>query len=569
MKTFLNKIILIFFPITLNLWVAHQTFQNQSSTFLVFLWILSLALFVLANLNLKIKDKKELQEKTKRQSDPLQKFKIFLLSALILLPSIVRVLNYHPNRLHGDDLLSAYFSATYNLEKDNFFAPVPKIKGEWVCQFPSPYFVFQKIFFLAVGENSLTVKLSVIPYVLIVSLMLSLVAKKVLNEKSAILSVVLYSFFPASLYLETLGLHFISSTAVFLTFFYFILSGDEDNLSATLAGLFCGFCYLFYTSSYIALPLLICFFTFKLITKRRVLVLKRFSLALIAFLLTTAPFLTYQVGAKNYYFTGRIDQVNLLSGTWSGTKERLKQGKTVLGIVKENLKTSVDSFYKDGVGGHGGYNFGHLALFEKFSLVLFSLGSTISLFLLLKNSRLAFVLITILIAFLAGMVFTIPPPAFHRFSIAFPFLVLIMGLPLSLLLGLKKISRQLLFLIIIPSILIYCWYNQKYFYKMTAGENDNANVKLTNYLQTNYPDRNIYVAAFPSYNFEKLFYFLKGNSNQKIFTEYHQYFLNNFDPKEKYLYVIIFPDAFEKQFKALDSKGKIIKFSKDYDLFVN
>lgn len=565
MKIFSNKIFLLILAILLNFFASYKVFRDLQSPFIVFAWLVSLILLVVSQFPRKLKEKIKKREKPKFKVAG----KIIIISLLVLLPSIVRVSDFNLNRLHGDDLLSAYFSANYNLKKDNFFGPVPKIRGEWVCQFPSPYFVFQKMFFLIFKENSLTVKLSIIPYILIVSIMLFLITKKILNEETAIISIFLYSFFSASLYLETLGLHFISSTAIFLIFFYFLISNPENNFSSVLAGIACGSCYLFYTSSYIALPFLFLFYLVQLISRKKIQILKNLFLAILGFSLTLGPFLTYIYKTKDFYFSGRFDQVNLLSGTWSGEKDKLKEGKTVPQIIEKNLKISVESFYKDGLGGHGGYDFNHLALFEKFSLAIFILGTILSLFLFLKVPALFWVWSTILVSFLAGMVLTIPPPPFHRFSTAFPFLILILSLPFYLVLKLKRIKYWLLFLIIIPVVFIYSLNNQRYFYKMTAKENDNANVRLTNFIITNYPDRNIYIAAFPGYNFERLFYFLKGNSNQKIFTEYHNHFLTNFNPKEKYIYVMIFPGYFEEKFQALDPKGKIIKFSNDYSLFAN
>jgi len=101
------------------------------------------------------------------------------------------------NRAHGDDLLTAYFSATYDLGS-NFFAPVPADWTQWVTQFPCPFF-FQKIFFLVFGESLMSIKFSVLPYVLVVSTFLFFVVRELLDERAAIVALVLHSFFWPSL----------------------------------------------------------------------------------------------------------------------------------------------------------------------------------------------------------------------------------------------------------------------------------------------------------------------------------------------------------------------------------
>jgi hypothetical protein len=58
------------------------------------------------------------------------------------------------------------------------------------------------------------------------------IARELLDERAAVLSVVLYAFFGPSVYLETLGLHFVSSTAVFLAFFYFSLRELREGARA-------------------------------------------------------------------------------------------------------------------------------------------------------------------------------------------------------------------------------------------------------------------------------------------------------------------------------------------------
>lgn len=373
MKLKIVRINLLFLSFLFNIFVNLKILRNDYSHLCLFLWLLSLVCLVLSAVS----------EKTKFKPKRLQfsPRKIFIM-LIIFLPSIARIANYNLTRIHGDDILTAYFSAHYDF-KQNFFSAVPSDKGQWVSQFPTPFFVLQKIFFLVFGESLLSIKLSIIPYVFVVSLFLFLIVKKVLDEKTAIVSLVLYSFFPISLYLETLGLHFISSTAIFMVFFYFLILALKNNttLSSTLAGLLTGFCYLTYSSSYLALPVLIIFFMIQSLQERKVAVIKNLLLAIIAFGLTLGPFLIYAHKFDNY-FIQRINQVSLLTGQWSGAREKVEKGESIITIIKKNLSLSIRSFYTHGIGGHGGYNFGRLAFFEKTSLGLFIIGSSIGCILL-------------------------------------------------------------------------------------------------------------------------------------------------------------------------------------------
>jgi 4-amino-4-deoxy-L-arabinose transferase-like glycosyltransferase len=491
----------------------------------------------------------------------------------ILLPSVVRIVNYNLVRIHGDDMLTAYFSAHYNLLKTNFLAPVPPNLVDWVCQFPSPFFFLQKLFFIFFGESLLSVKLSVIPYVLIVSLMLFLIVKEIFNNKVGVLALVLYAFFAPSIYLETLGLHFISSTAIFMIFFYFLLlhlkSRKLKNL--ILAGIFCGLCYLFYSSSYIALPILFLFFFWELITKNnRLLTIRNYFVGFILSLLILFPFFFIMIRYHNFYIANRAAQVSLLGGEWSTPGKTVKSTSTAIQIVFSNFKISFQSIYKNNIGGHGGYNFGHFAFFDKFNMVLFILGLILSCFLMIrrKKQEIFFIIIVVSISFIIGVVLTIPPPAFHRFSLAFPFLIILMVTPFYFIF---KMSKKC-WIIFSITVLILCFYiaiNFNYFKQQEKSELVSENIKLSKIIIEKFPKRNIYIASFPGFVFEKTFYFVETSPRRKIKTDYHINLLNSFNNHEKYIYIIIFPEVFNSKFQEKDPIGKIIYFSSQYSLFVN
>src|SRR5262249_953964 len=188
--------------------------------------------------------------------------------AVSLLPVAVRIANFDPNRLHTDELLTAYFSATENFHhseildhrdaaRPGFFGYMPET-WEWQAQFPKPFFLLQRGFFALAGAGLTTARpprpVSLAP----VAAALFLILREILDPFSALAGVVLYSFLGVSVYFETLGVMFISSTAALTVFFYLALKEYRTGeiRYAALAGIACGFCYLTYYTSYLALPLL-------------------------------------------------------------------------------------------------------------------------------------------------------------------------------------------------------------------------------------------------------------------------------------------------------------------------
>lgn len=489
----------------------------------------------------------------------------------ISLPALVRIINIDLTRIHGDDLITAFFSATYNFSKFNFFSWIPQEKDQWVAQFPTVYFALQKLFFMIFGESLLAVKLSIIPYVFIVSIFLFLIVRKLLDQRTAIFALILYSFMAVSLYHETLGLHFIASTAAFMAFFYFvILNFQEPSPKNSInVGLSCGFCYLFYISSYLAGPMLILFFGIMFLKYRKPSMLQNLAMSILAFLVVMSPYLTYIYKSGNNYFFQRINQVNLINGEWSGSHNEIKALDRNVQIVKKNLMLSAKSFYLNDIGGHGGYNFGHLAFFERFSLLLFIAGLAFALLYAVKKIELFFILFTIFVAYIVLVVFSIPPPAYHRLSLAFPFIAMISSLPFYFLLNLKKFNRKIKYLIIFSLLIIYAVNNQIYFDSSTQSEINNQTLALASLINSRLPARNLYIASFPGFAFEKIYYFSPGKNAKKIVTDYHNSLLNNFHSGEKYVYLMIFPDVFEAKFKEKDKNGRLLRFSKDYSLFYN
>ena len=100
-------------------------------------------------------------------------------------------------------------------------------------------------------------------------------------------------------------------------------------------------------------------------------------------------------------------------------------------------------------------------------------------------------------------------------------------------------------------------------------EKDKPEFKMGYYITNNYPDRKVYVAAYTTHALQKIFYFFESKNMKKAEVDYHDSLLERFNPSEKYVYAIIFPDSFNKIFEEKDKRGRIINFSQDYSLFVN
>jgi 4-amino-4-deoxy-L-arabinose transferase-like glycosyltransferase len=546
--------------LAVSLAMAFLVFRGGTSHWLAAVWFLSLFPFALAT-----RRRRPIERET--ASLPAR---ALLLLAVAALPVLVRVANFDSDRMHTDEFISSYFSATHDFAHSSFFSPIPKWY-EWEAQFPSPYFFLQRVFFTLFGESILTLRLSVQIYVALVSVMLFLIVREIFDQKAAWIAVVLYSFFAVSVWLETLGLHFISSTAVFTAFFYFALREYRtgEMFYAALAGIACGLCYLTYYSSYLAFPMLLAFCALHWLRKRSWLVLQNFAITLAGMLLVLAPFVAFGLRSGNYVWH-RTNQVSLLTGEWSRYREQIANGtRSPLSVIGENLALSLKSFVQDDIGGHGGYDFGHRAFFDRFTLVLFLAGALAGLVLLFRKTELFFVFLAIGASFMTGMVLTIPPPAYHRFSIAFPFLVILMTLPLSLLLRIRPLPMSVRYALAGGLLLLFACVNQRRFVEAVCLDAPADELRLARFLNQRYPGRSLYLAAYGGFGFEKVLYFAMKNRPPKIQTDYHENLLKVFNCDEKYVYVILFPNDFNEKFRQADPKGRLFQFSGRLSVFAN
>ena len=284
-------------------------------------------------------------------------------------------------------------------------------------------------------------------------------------------------------------------------------------------------------------------------------------------LLVLAPFLAFFLRSENYV-APRTKQVSLLTGEWSPYREAVAKGKrSAASVIVENLKLSLRSFVADGVGGHGGYDFGRLAFFDRFSLALFLAGLLAGAVLLFRTTALVFVFVVIELAFFTAMVLTIPPPAYHRFSIAFPFLVILMTIPFHLWLSLRRVPRSVRYALAAGLLILFACVNERHFVEAVVRDHAPDEFRLAQMLNQRFAGRHVYVAAYDSFALQKVFYFLNKWPDRQIETGFHDNQLKKFNSNEKYVYVMILVDAFREKFRQADPNGRFYRFSEGYTPF--
>jgi hypothetical protein len=167
------------------------------------------------------------------------------------------------------------------------------------------------------------------------------------------------------------------------------------------------------------------------------------------------------------------------------------------------------------------------------------------------------------------MVLTIPPPAYHRISIAFPFLAILMALPLALLLRIRLLPSNVRYALVGGLLLLFACINERSFMEAVIHDQPSDDLRLARLLDQRYPGRNLYVAAFGGFGLEKVLYFGMKHRPPKIETNYHENLLKVLKRNEKYVYVIIFPNDFNKKFENADPNGRLFQFSERESVFAN
>jgi len=545
--------------------INAQIITLQYNSTLPYLWLIAQLFFVIA-----LSDNNIIFSIKSFIHKLITKKEVLIILLLIAGVLLIRGMLLSDQRIHRDEFISGKFSAQYDtFDNLNLFGGYPPNKG-WVSQFPSLYFFLQSKFFAVFGVDVMTLKYSIFPYVAILSLLLYLFTKNIANRRAAFFVLIAHAFLAVSIYFDTFGLHFISSTTAFMLFLYILerFISKPNNLRAGLLGLATGYNYLFYLSSYFVFPLAVLIFLILFIWKRSISWAKYLLILTAGFYLIVGPFLMFNF-IEQWYITERFTQVNTLSIP----AQILSDPSAALSLVSARTEDSVRALVADDIGGSGDYDFGHLALFNRFTLLLFALGF-IGLWRFVKQPIIKSVItIVILGTFFGAMVMTDPPFAYHRFTISFPLISICIGLFFNAVYNFFKNIRILQIVVISLLLMIYAYGNIQYVQKAYAQDVQNhqedlQDLELIKYLDKNYSDRKLYVAAFPGYALDYIYYFIKPD--KKIVVDYHVNVLRDFNYDEKYVYVIVFPDQFDEVFLEKDPNGKIIDsgFTK-YSIFAN
>jgi len=477
--------------------------------------------------------------------------------ALALLPVAVRILSTQHDRVHGDELITAFHSATDDFSAKRFFDGVPQ-SADWVAQFPSPWFVLQRAWFAVFGATLDQIRYSQVPWEYLTAVCLFFIARRLAGRATAVVAVVLYSFLAISLYIETTGLHFIAGTTLFTAFFLAALRLLEDGgaWNAAVAGVMTGACYLFYPSAYIALPIFGAFWVAHVRRIRRADFARWVLLPAAGALVVVGPFLAYAFTTYNY-FTERASQVSFLNHH-TVALDAMPLARRVPTVLAENTVRGVRSLWTDALGGAAGYWFGEKALFDRVTLAVFLAGLVVAFWMARKNAGLALVLFTLAFAFLTAIIMSVPPVPFHRLSSVYPFIALVLALPIRLIGRLRIRPPVLRTGLEAIAVAVVASANYGYFSRIAVTESAPTDLFLADWVNTRYADRVLYVAAFPGHAYRKLAYWAPTRRKTPTISDYHGDLLRRFNTEEKYLYLVTFGSEFRERFTKMDPKGRYI-----------
>lgn len=488
---------------------------------------------------------------------------------LMALPCLVRIFSFSGPAFHGDTLIPASFSVLFDPYEHNFFGPYPD-PPHWVARFSTMHFAIQKLFFWIVGfENLLVVRLSVIPYVLIATLALYLLTEALWGRTAGVIAVLLYAFFPPSLYIETEAFHFSSSTAALLVLLAILVRNfhNKDRSFLLSGGVACAVCYLMYYGSYPALGIVALFLLLRTVKRSIAEIPKEALLFSVSFVIAIAPFF-YEAAANDWYFLSRISDINPIRAE-EITKNGLIPALNAFWIRTWNC---IQQIAFRPIEGNGGYNFGQSYFLSPLMAIFVFVGIGFCL----RSTKLLFVSLCLVIGFISLVCLSSAPPAFHRSSPFFPLICAIASIPLE---RTWRFSSARLGKFTVTLVLIsHAVMGVLQLDSMKAHEYANhwdlrEDLLIIDYIRERFPNRPVYVAAHPLFHFLGAFHFFEPSRKGQTF--YHNDAVRLLDPNEDYLYVIFNPNesygkgSWISQFQAKDPEGIVIKNGwKKFWLFV-
>ncbi|TSC87382.1 MAG: hypothetical protein G01um10147_703 [Microgenomates group bacterium Gr01-1014_7] len=515
------KLLTLCIAIVLLFMVYSHVLKRTVSEISLILWLGSLLLFVWV-----LKEGRWRLPKLSRQI-LFDCVLLTLISTLFLLP--FSLLSSH---FHYDEHITAYTSfSLLSADKIDWFGVVPA-KEEWVSQFPVFYHFFQKPF-LVVYPSVLMVRISTWPYTIGVVIVLYLLTRLVYTRFLGLLSALTFITLGTQLYLGSLGLLFHSSTFFFMLSLYAFtrLYLYRTYPNAVLLALSMAVCYMVYTSSYIIAPFILTFMIFSFVKDRTVSLAALYGKTLIIFFAALSPSLLYAARIDNF-FMQRVNQVSLFSGTWRSQQEIFHNIDSFLSVLTAHTSDAWRSLFLPDVGGGGEYWFGHQSFFEPVGFILFLLGIIIVLYQAIRRGSMILFIFPSAIAFtfVFGVVLTIHPPPFHRWSIAYPMIGFSIAQSVSwMFFKIRRRfypSRNFSNGILATALILFVISNVKHALSMTEKDKilkPQDIIMVSRYIRANVlPQAPIYIAAFPANAFGKELVFRTRNV-YPITTTYFDY----------------------------------------------
>ena len=409
-----------------------------------------------------------------------------------------------------DEFITGYTTYTLpSLTEIEWFSGYPG-PGEWIAGFPILYYALQWPFIELFGLSLETVRISTWPYHLLTAALIYLIGKEFFRCRPwAVFSALVYVLLAPNLYMAGYGMHNISSTFFFLAAFYTAIRMVRDDSRGWViaCGLFSTMAYLTYTSSYLTLPLIGAFIGLTALFHRQWQPIVRFGQVLMLVAIGLSPFLTYALTEHNY-FTQRSDQVNAVSAIWESDEVESPASELVA-----HIWTNIESLYTSGIGGVTDYWFGHQSLFDWFTLVLLLTGLVLATATgIARRSALDLSAVGIVLAtFIFGMLLTLPAGGFHRTTLAFPFVALLIGLTIRTLVERPPWLRDRPRLHMAgnaAALLMFILINLSTLQTMTSEDERISgltdSVPITDFIEeTVPPGQDVIVSSFPGYHLER------------------------------------------------------------------
>jgi len=432
----------------------------------------------------------------------------------LMMITIMWAVNKNPEHYHRDEFILAYTSFSLPpISQIDWFKGYP---DDWVAQFPILYHIIQKPFFSLFGSNVNAMRLSILPYNLLIICYLYYFAKLLRNRKFAILTLLVYIFLACSMYFSSLALHHTSSTLFVLASLFHLLKWLKTNEQIHNLLLLSWICasLLTYPGSYIILPIVVftIFFYYQHLKRENI---KNIPISICTLAICILPFITHAALIHNY-FTERYAQINSITGSWSTYPTMIESGKNPIYILLGQMLNCILALFISGIGGMGGYTFGKQALFTIPTFILLIVGCMYMTKLAIqKHISYISIMTTITLGVMVGYVLTTQPPPFHRLSILFPYFAI--GITIGLMTFVNKLQFKIRwhkYLVIVVFLIFNSITNIYHVSKMISNDPQDYSysTKVEERIRTMLPkESTILIAAYPEFHIGKELLFRTNN----------------------------------------------------------